>query len=661
MARLRNRRRAPQTPKSERFTTKQSAGNLVESPTRDTFHAAISSGELSVRNAGSLDQHAALLGDTSSGKLSDTLHRAMVVRQLQRNFGNRYVSRLLDHVSRQNSTGIQAKMAVGPAGDKYEREADHVAKQVLGQMKGAGEQPVQRQGMEEEELQAKPLQREIGMEGGDVSGDLESSINGSRGSGRSIEKNVRSSMEDAFGADFSDVKVHSGAESTALNDSMSARAFTTGNDIFFRQGEYNPGSDAGKEILAHELTHVVQQTSPAPTNSIGTKEMQEPKVQLDNDSMALEESAPLDTEKITPTSSDQTQREVKVEPDAEEELETPEPMIADAAEPEVPSGTEDLVVEESDVVIPENRERSDATVGSSSSPAKGGGVDPKAIAAAVTAGEALQTILGSGVGKINQSFSKVEAEENKDASLSDADKEAAGLTDFKARYPVMGALDDFFSSDIGTNVKLIGKVVAGVASISGVFDAIKAYKDRKAEFSALSSLEAKQKKAATPGSEPSEFAAAIAYSVKKAFRSVFERALSAAASLIKAVTAVVTSIATLAGAGPIAAAVGVTTLAIVGGIQNVRTIAGKAKGLWKWAKGTRGVARGENAGVIVETAKNGGPDATDAAELIKALRPAGLQDLLEGSSDEIIAALRMAEDETVEKLKAGMADKIKST
>jgi F0F1-type ATP synthase assembly protein I len=160
-------------------------------------------------------------------------------------------------------------MAVGPAGDKYEREADHVAKQVLGQIKGSGEQPVQRQGTEGEDaslVQLKPLQRQIGMEGGDVSGDVESSIDGSRGSGRSIDENVRSSMEDAFGADFSDVKVHSGAESTALNDSMSARAFTTGKDIFFRQGEYNPGSDAGKEILAHELTHVVQQTSPSSVN-----------------------------------------------------------------------------------------------------------------------------------------------------------------------------------------------------------------------------------------------------------------------------------------------------------------------------------------------------------------------------------------------------------
>jgi hypothetical protein len=220
-----------------------------------------SPGEIDVCNAGSLDQHAALLGDTSSGKLSDTLHRAMVVRQLQRNFGNRYVSRLLDHVSRRNSTGIQAKMAVGPAGDKYEREADHVAKQVLGQMKGAGQQPVQRQGIEEDELQMKRLQRQIGMEGGDVGPELEQSIEKSRGKGQALPKNLRRSMEGPFGEDFSGVRVHTDAQAHDLNDSVSARAFTTGQDIYFRKGEYNPGSEGGKEILAHELTHVVQQNA----------------------------------------------------------------------------------------------------------------------------------------------------------------------------------------------------------------------------------------------------------------------------------------------------------------------------------------------------------------------------------------------------------------
>ena len=70
-------------------------------------------------------------------------------------------------------------------------------------------------------------------------------------------------MEQAFNADFSGVKVHTGAESDTLNRSLSARAFTSGHDVFFRQGEYNPDSTAGQELLAHELTHVVQQRGTA--------------------------------------------------------------------------------------------------------------------------------------------------------------------------------------------------------------------------------------------------------------------------------------------------------------------------------------------------------------------------------------------------------------
>jgi hypothetical protein len=67
-------------------------------------------------------------------------------------------------------------------------------------------------------------------------------------------------MESAFGTDFGGVRVHTDSSADSLNQALSARAFTTGQDIFFRQGEYSPGSSSGKELLAHELTHVVQQT-----------------------------------------------------------------------------------------------------------------------------------------------------------------------------------------------------------------------------------------------------------------------------------------------------------------------------------------------------------------------------------------------------------------
>lgn len=89
--------------------------------------------------------------------------------------------------------------------------------------------------------------------------ELEQSIQRSRGGGQALDNEVRSQMEPAFDADFSGVRVHTGAQSNTLNRELNARAFTTGQDVFFRQGAYNPGSSSGRELIAHELTHVVQQ------------------------------------------------------------------------------------------------------------------------------------------------------------------------------------------------------------------------------------------------------------------------------------------------------------------------------------------------------------------------------------------------------------------
>lgn len=172
---------------------------------------------------------------------------------------------------------VQAKLTIGQVGDRYEQEADQVAAQVV-QRLNAPAQPIQREAVpEEEELQMKPiLQRkavpkEIQMKstqlenigGGDASADLESAINSARGSGQPIESNLQAKMGQAIGADFSDVKIHTDSQSDQLNQSIQAKAFTTGKDIFFRQGEYNPSSTGGQELLAHELTHVVQQNGSA--------------------------------------------------------------------------------------------------------------------------------------------------------------------------------------------------------------------------------------------------------------------------------------------------------------------------------------------------------------------------------------------------------------
>ena len=99
----------------------------------------------------------------------------------------------------------------------------------------------------------------MGAEGGEAEPELEQTINQDSGHGQSLPASVREPLEGAFGDDFSEVKVHTDSQADRLSRSIGARAFTTGEDIFFSKGEYSPGSSAGREVLAHELTHVVQQ------------------------------------------------------------------------------------------------------------------------------------------------------------------------------------------------------------------------------------------------------------------------------------------------------------------------------------------------------------------------------------------------------------------
>jgi hypothetical protein len=192
---------------------------------------------------------------------------------------------------------IQTKLTIGEPGDKYEQEADRVASQVVEQInapvsaQSTQGESLQRQEEPEEELQAKPeittlqrmeekpeelqakstLQRQEAIAVREASGNLESQINRARGSGQALDAGLQEQMGQAMGADFSGVRVHTDTQSDQLNQSIQAKAFTTGQDVFFRQGAYEPGSRGGQELIAHELTHVVQQTQKANDTNLSTK------------------------------------------------------------------------------------------------------------------------------------------------------------------------------------------------------------------------------------------------------------------------------------------------------------------------------------------------------------------------------------------------------
>ncbi|WP_236618869.1 DUF4157 domain-containing protein [Acaryochloris sp. CCMEE 5410] len=164
---------------------------------------------------------------------------------------------------------IQRKLTLGEPGDKYEQEADRVASQVVHQINAPSlsqfnqGQSVQQEKELEGEMQAKSLraaiQRRQAMTDEEASADLESAISSARGGGQPLDAGLQQPMGQAMGADFSGVRVHTDVQSDQLNQSIQARAFTTGQDVFFRQGEYQPTQPVGQELIAHELTHVVQQ------------------------------------------------------------------------------------------------------------------------------------------------------------------------------------------------------------------------------------------------------------------------------------------------------------------------------------------------------------------------------------------------------------------
>ncbi|MCY6493370.1 eCIS core domain-containing protein [Leptolyngbya sp. GGD] len=161
---------------------------------------------------------------------------------------------------------IQPKLMIGAVGDKYEQEADRVAAQVVNHINAPqASQPgetIQRRPTDEDDddrLQMKPLFQSPSA-GIPATPELAAGIGRSRGGGMPLTETIRKPMEQAFEADFSRVKVHTDARADQLNRSIHARAFTTQQDIFFRQGEYQPGNRSGQELIAHELTHVVQKS-----------------------------------------------------------------------------------------------------------------------------------------------------------------------------------------------------------------------------------------------------------------------------------------------------------------------------------------------------------------------------------------------------------------
>ncbi len=159
---------------------------------------------------------------------------------------------------------IQCKLTVGAVDDPLEAEADVMADKVMRMPENSFIQRKCKHCEEEEKAQRKPLasfiqKKEIAGSGTVVSDSVNNQIASTRGSGSALDNSTKSFMESRFGADFSDVRIHTGQYAAQLSQDLNAHAFTVGNDIYFNSGKYNPESDTGKYLLAHELTHTIQQ------------------------------------------------------------------------------------------------------------------------------------------------------------------------------------------------------------------------------------------------------------------------------------------------------------------------------------------------------------------------------------------------------------------
>jgi outer membrane protein OmpA-like peptidoglycan-associated protein len=166
---------------------------------------------------------------------------------------SREVSSILHGQRTVGNRVVQAKLKVNAPGDVYEQEADRVADEVL-RKPDAGTA-----------TQGGLVQRqETAAEAPEVTPAVAAGLDATKGKGEPLPGAVRSFMEPRFGADLGEVRVHRGSEAAWLNRELKARAFTHQRDVYFGANEYAPDSTEGKRLLAHELTHVIQQSQAAP-------------------------------------------------------------------------------------------------------------------------------------------------------------------------------------------------------------------------------------------------------------------------------------------------------------------------------------------------------------------------------------------------------------
>jgi hypothetical protein len=207
---------------------------------------------------------------TAADPIPSGVGAAFGLPDIQQGAGNLAIQRML------NSGHIQAKLSISQPNDPDEQEADRVADQVMRMTEPAAptlskvalnDAPLQRKCAEcatgapcpkcddEQKIQTKELPSQKPQ----ITAKFESSLASLHSGGQPLPPSVRNFFEPRFGADFSQVRVHSDGQAAESARAIQARAFTVGRDVVFGAGEYGTEMSEGQRLLAHELAHVVQQ------------------------------------------------------------------------------------------------------------------------------------------------------------------------------------------------------------------------------------------------------------------------------------------------------------------------------------------------------------------------------------------------------------------
>jgi hypothetical protein len=153
----------------------------------------------------------------------------------------------------------------------------------------------------------------------DLDEETSSAINAERGSGQSLDQGVADKAEQAMGQDFSNVNVHTDSQADSLSQQLGAKAFTTGNDIFFKSGAYKPSSSEGQRLISHELTHVVQQGASPPTVQ-GKMKVNDPNDQYEAEADKVADTVMNQPDEAAVQRDDLQEDEVQLQEEEEEDV-----------------------------------------------------------------------------------------------------------------------------------------------------------------------------------------------------------------------------------------------------------------------------------------------------------------------------------------------------